>query len=1089
MSSGGKYVSNHHFLELGVDPQIIVLLVVTFAVAVLKISHTCSRAARGWRMAARSMNSRRTISADVAGQGTNARDNVTNACRNFKSSTQSERLRRTPVSVLEKARSGARLQSLRAAGVTNLEQIRDWGAARFDSLPGVGPKSAYIITDLVQRAVADILKQTVDPPCFPFASESEQLVMNAIYRLRWFEKNLEFLHVEYSSQIRAIDEKLQSLRSRVSFVGWLGSVFLPERMSSLMTDVLSVKKAACQNQELEKLGESLHVLSVELNRLNIWRIEWDVINKAYLEDSKSFDAHLERYFGQILPAAVQNHQAPSEPVEVAIRPDNASPKSVPIPKPPVGESDVLPASSREEARQEEVAMPPGYGLAESMPLPQPLTADRPEIDQIPSLSREEEQQEVACWMPNGRAIQFRNWTIPGGMVYFGSKLNAPLSETEPSLIQPGLAVAPHGDCHLDQTPYWPTYADISPEARAAYLQWLSTGRSDPAAKIGYLFIFFYGLERRVLRVLLPLIARGNTEAAHEVRAIEDEIRRLLWIYGSNHSFRSYAGRFLNRIASDQSNGRFPSKIADLAPPEIRVSPEVNVETWVALGLYAKKQDPLPAQWALAWICSQFGTPARAAQQAGVLEKFKRTFVDLYLASHGPGIIVRSGREPLDFTYRQASPVESGKTGSFAKTGVNKVNPADAWTSKLNSVADECAKRFAEFYDFCGQDPNKGSTPAAAALIPIGAWSRAGFTRLEGLKADIEISRRPQMIEMSTLVKMFAGPIPEPWSLPQATECARTLGLYGMGMEPDPRVTKRVPGESVALFLASGLENQIILSKNFALAEVILRLTAMVITPKEISEEFAETILATLQEGTPLLSSECARLKARLKMYQTDFPVQVSLAWMKLDSIRKNVREKMLDSLVRVLALKGELNAAEVRRLEKITTSMDLDQSAIYSRLHQAKTGSPMGVSAPRTTKPSKADESESGSFIIDYARVQKLQEESEKIAEVLAGVFSDQSSGYPIIETSAAATEIETTLPATLLSLDQPHSSLLRYLLERPEWPRDEIEAACAERGLMVDGALERINEAAFDVYDAPILEGDDPVEVRSELIKECTPA
>jgi hypothetical protein len=33
----------------------------------------------------------------------------------------------------------------------------------------------------------------------------------------------------------------------------------------------------------------------------------------------------------------------------------------------------------------------------------------------------------------------------------------------------------------------------------------------------------------------------------------------------------------------------------------------------------------------------------------------------------------------------------------------------------------------------------------------------------------------------------------------------------------------------------------------------------------------------------------------------------------------------------------------------------------------------------------------------------------------------------------------------------------------------------------MVDGALERINEVAFDRFDVPLLEGDDPIIINSE--------
>ena len=36
-------------------------------------------------------------------------------------------------------------------------------------------------------------------------------------------------------------------------------------------------------------------------------------------------------------------------------------------------------------------------------------------------------------------------------------------------------------------PYWPRYSEISPSARAAYLDWLATGRSDLRYGVGHVF--------------------------------------------------------------------------------------------------------------------------------------------------------------------------------------------------------------------------------------------------------------------------------------------------------------------------------------------------------------------------------------------------------------------------------------------------------------------------------------------------------------------------------------------------------------------------------------------------------------------------
>ncbi|MFX9995561.1 TerB N-terminal domain-containing protein, partial [Acinetobacter baumannii] len=77
--------------------------------------------------------------------------------------------------------------------------------------------------------------------------------------------------------------------------------------------------------------------------------------------------------------------------------------------------------------------------------------------------------------------------------------------------------------------YWPSYTDMSPAARRAFLDWMQDGRRNPAYGIGHVFMFFYGLEHRLF------VDRGD-DAVLLVR----EVERLLTIYGSNNSFRGYA---------------------------------------------------------------------------------------------------------------------------------------------------------------------------------------------------------------------------------------------------------------------------------------------------------------------------------------------------------------------------------------------------------------------------------------------------------------------------------------------------------------------------------------------------------------------
>ena len=71
-----------------------------------------------------------------------------------------------------------------------------------------------------------------------------------------------------------------------------------------------------------------------------------------------------------------------------------------------------------------------------------------------------------------------------------------------------------------------------------------------------------------------------------------------------------------------------------------------------------------------------------------------------------------------------------------------------------------------------------------------------------------------------------------------------------------------------------------------------------------------------------------------------------------------------------------------------------------------------------------------------------------------------------------------------MLGLDPEHSAFLRVLLTRPSWTRAELADIAADMELMLDGALERVNEGALDAHDNRIAEGDDPIEIAQDLME-----
>ncbi|KGS12580.1 Tellurite resistance protein TerB, partial [Pseudomonas coronafaciens] len=135
-------------------------------------------------------------------------------------------------------------------------------------------------------------------------------------------------------------------------------------------------------------------------------------------------------------------------------------------------------------------------------------------------------------------------------------------------------------------------------------------------------------------------------------------------------------------------------------------------------------------------------------------------------------------------------------------------------------------------------------------------------------------------------------------------------------------------------------------------------------------------------------------------------------------------------------------------------------------------------------------------------RIAQLQRETAAVSALLAQVFTedqtdDHFSDSPISSAPANTSESAACIEAgrvdeqvtssDIPGLDLEHSAFLRLLMSRTEWSRSELEEAASDMELMLDGALEQINDMGFDRFNMPVTEGDDPVEINADILEELT--
>jgi len=173
--------------------------------------------------------------------------------------------------------------------------------------------------------------------------------------------------------------------------------------------------------------------------------------------------------------------------------------------------------------------------------------------------------------------------------------------------------------------------------------------------------------------------------------------------------------------------------------------------------------------------------------------------------------------------------------------------------------------------------------------------------------------------------------------------------------------------------------------------------------------------------------------------------------------------------------------------------LGLDPDSVYSDVHSLMAGADAG-DEPVTIVTGKPSEGyaippetgerpgEATGFALDPEKIAATRRASERVAGVLAEVFEEED------ETAEPPAPLEPEEGPSLCGLDAVHSRFLLELAERTRWERVEIEALAERVGVFPDGALELINDAAFEACGDPLLEGDEVVEIDREILQEMIP-
>ena len=694
------------------------------------------------------------------------------------------------------------------------------------------------------------------------------------------------------------------------------------------------------------------------------------------------------------------------------------------------------------------------------------------------------EQSRLCWVPAGKQVVIAGHPISAGMIYVGTSLARQDGHgIENCLINPQIEVstAATNDSGLN-VPYYPSYAFLDPASRLSLLKWLEGGKGDPAIYIGYIFIYFYGLERRLML----------DDPGAEASAIMGEVRRLLSIYHDNHSFERYATALLSAATV-----KFNLPLEWPSPSMRKVVWQLPLDLLVCLGRTVAQGKPLTAVQMLAWYSAHpdkrmppFATRCPGEFQSLFTAKFNEKFPN--------GVIVPPPKRLLSANYSAAS-------GSFRveiKGSVANLPDVTGLIAPLNALdplIQSCSSDLSTYARLIGKASSSKQAMAAAAALPAQLLSTNSAKPIVEFKAwlDGRVDGAVSTVRFGDLLDK-AG-----IELPSGDHASRTdfnlvadaLARCDFGVEPDPRGAYPVPAADCEVIIfkakAGGRLNAMRPEYLGALAHITVGMLVAssdgVISPEEI-----QTLHNAISRNEKLEQVEQRRLIARLAFLAKNPPSVRILNRFK--DRPPSEREAVARLAITVATADGRVAIEELRLLEKIFNVLQLPSAHLYSELQGAgypddylptvALGDEMG-SVPIPPKP----RSMSGANVIalDKDRLARTRADTAIVSSILGEIFSDDV-GKESSASHGALLGSETATPlidkSRYLGLDEKYVPLLSEIAGLGEISRSEFEVLANKNGLLCDGAIEAINDWAYTRFDEPFLDDGPEIVVHEHLLE-----
>lgn len=626
---------------------------------------------------------------------------------------------------------------------------------------------------------------------------------------------------------------------------------------------------------------------------------------------------------------------------------------------------------------------------------------------------------------------------------------------EPSAIIKTLPVADLEAHPLEDFGYWPSYDRITPEQRRCYLQWLAQGRrdSDPAQRsLGYIFIFFYGLERRVL-------CDKDRDPA-----LLDEILSLLESYAPAHRSRSLRG-YLSQLVHFGGWHLGGEAYRTLWPRLLALDgdrPDEDGLRFVLANLFEQRE---PMDWTIAYrLAASDHVSRRSVVVKRAQSEFFALFEQRFTEKFQNDLTLEAAPQPALIRYRPAS-------NTLAQLAYQQQS---SFTLEIPNVIGlhRQFESLPEIWNSCVEDLSGYSRVIASKKVGD-AGALAAWQALPTELRKAEDHPRKQSFEQlltaaphegdytfvpTASLAIISGLSERPkLTFAQSRDIASLVKDLGWRLAPDPQITGLTLAwnQELALYRAAPEEH---ITEDLPGVVRLLYLTMTIcgadgaVESKELEafHQIAAARIKTKGEFRPLKATEAS--------LRRDANVPLRCLPQITNMIAVENRQLVLRTLAHIAAADAEVSLHELKILRRIARAFALDADAVERLLREDETFREVTIaskSAARRGEPIPPRSQATTAFALNEDKIKALTEETREVISILSVVMAEPSEtvSAPVAQASIAEPSVE-----WLNGLPERYQSAVLKLIRFDEVTSQDFDRIASEAHLTPEDLLNSVN-------------------------------